>query len=94
MPFFAPGTPRIALMAANGLTRALTLYLPPPDRKDGVTLEWIEKSKVKTLIDGSEAAIVSAMVAIAAMVAAPVSRMSRRPTCHPWLWKARDVRCR
>lgn len=47
------GTPRIALLNTNG-TKAKTLYLPPPDRSNGISLEWIEKAVDTTLVNGSE----------------------------------------
>lgn len=50
---FAPGMPRIALLDANG-NKLKTLYLPPPPKNKGVTLEWVEKAFYTDLIDGSE----------------------------------------
>ena len=49
MGLFAPGTPRLKLISSG-----LTLYLPPPDKGQGVTLEWVEKAFNADLIDGSE----------------------------------------
>lgn len=46
------GPIRLALVDSGG-TKLKTLYLPPPD-KDGLDLEFIEKSSSAELIDGSE----------------------------------------
>jgi len=48
MPIFAPGTPRIKVIASGAV-----LWLPMPD--EGLpTIQWIPKGPVKELIDGSE----------------------------------------
>ena len=49
MGLFVPGTPRLKVISSG-----LTLFLPPPDKGKGVTLEWIEKAFYTELIDGSE----------------------------------------
>lgn len=51
---FNLGTPRISLFDASG-NRLKTLFLPEPDRKDGLSLEWVEKGTYKDILDGSEA---------------------------------------
>ena len=53
MSMFFPGTPRIALLDATGV-KVKTLFLPPPDKVGGVTLEWAEKGTYRDLYDGSE----------------------------------------
>lgn len=53
MGLFTPGTPRIALLDGSG-NKLKTLYLPEPDRQNGVNLEWVEKASYTDLVDGSE----------------------------------------
>lgn len=55
MSLFLPGRARIKVYSASDLlTLQKTLYLPPPDAGDGVTLEFAEKSFKNDLVDGSE----------------------------------------
>ena len=55
MPVFFPGNPRIAQLDPGGSgAKVLTLYLPVPNREQGATLEWVEKSSNEELYDGSE----------------------------------------
>jgi len=53
MTFINPGVLRLATLDSSGV-KINTYYLPPPNNGDGLTLEWIEKSITKELIDGSE----------------------------------------
>lgn len=53
MPLFTPGSPRLRLLNSDGTTNK-TLNLPPPTRDGGVTLEWVEVSETKRLVNGSE----------------------------------------
>ena len=54
MAYIYPGTPRISYW--SGGSKLYTYYLPAPDNKSGVGLEWIQKGEWPELIDGSESA--------------------------------------